>query len=107
MPYDHEKAPPQLNCGQGQIFVAKIPAKEIDKMTLSKSSSSINTIEVEITATPFRLRSEKDILPRQFLYGRHLIRGFVSLTIAPGGVGKTALLVLDAIAMASGRELVK
>ena len=24
-----------------------------------------------------------------------LIRGFVSLTIAPGGVGKTALLVLD------------
>ena len=77
MPYDHEKAPPQLNCGQGQIFVAKIPAKEIDKMTLSKSSSSINTIEVEITATQFRLRSEKDILPRQFLYGRHLIRGFV------------------------------
>ncbi len=62
---------------------------------------------VTITATPFALRSEKEIPPREFLYGRHLIRGFVSLTIAPGGVGKTALLVLDAIAMASGQELSK
>jgi RecA-family ATPase len=60
-----------------------------------------------ITATPFVLRSEKDIPPREWLYGHHLIRGFVSLTIAPGGVGKTALLVLDSIAMASGLELVK
>ena len=60
-----------------------------------------------ITATPFVLRNEKDIPPREWLYGHHLIRGFVSLTIAPGGVGKTALLVLDSIAMASGLELVK
>ena len=60
-----------------------------------------------ITATPFELRNERDIPPREWLYGHHLIRGFVSLTIAPGGVGKTALLVLDSIAMASGQELVK
>ena len=60
-----------------------------------------------ITATPFVLRSEKDIQPREWLYGHHLIRGFVSLTIAPGGVGKTALLVMDSIALASGQELVK
>ena len=60
-----------------------------------------------ITATPFVLRSEKDIPPREWLYGHHLIRGFVSLTIAPGGVGKTALLVLDSIAMASGRDLIQ
>ena len=60
-----------------------------------------------ITATPFVLRNERDIPPREWLYGHHLIRGFVSLTIAPGGVGKTALLVLDSIAMASGQELVK
>jgi RecA-family ATPase len=60
-----------------------------------------------ITATPFVLRNERDIPPREWLYGHHLIRGFVSLTIAPGGVGKTALLVMDSIAMASGQELVK
>ena len=60
-----------------------------------------------ITATPFVLRNEKDIPPREWLYERHLIRGFVSLTIAPGGVGKTALLVLDSIALASGGWLVK
>jgi putative transcriptional regulator len=28
---------------------------------------------------------------RQFVYGRHLIRGFLSATVAPGGVGKSAL----------------
>jgi len=103
MPHDQEKALPHLICEQGQLLDVKLPGKEIDKVIVANAEASFK----QITATPFFLRSEKEIPPRQFLYGRHLIRGFVSLTIAPGGVGKTALLVLDAIAMASGRELVK
>jgi hypothetical protein len=103
MPHDQEKALPHLICEQGQLLDVKLPGKEIDKVIVANAEASFK----QITATPFFLRSEKEIPPREFLYGRHLIRGFVSLTIAPGGVGKTALSVLDAIAMASGRELVK
>lgn len=58
-----------------------------------------------LCATPFIWTEPQQIPPRQWLYGRHLIRKYVSATIAPGGVGKSTLGTVDAIAMASGRQL--
>jgi hypothetical protein len=43
--------------------------------------------------------------PRQWLYGRHYQRGTVSATIAPGGFGKTTLCMVEAVAMATCRNL--
>ena len=48
---------------------------------------------------------EKDIPLRHFIYGRHLIAGFVAATISPGGVGKTTLMMIEAIAIAAGIPL--
>lgn len=42
---------------------------------------------------------------RQWLYGSHFIRGFVSVTIAPGGVGKSSMSMVEALAMAMNRPL--
>jgi hypothetical protein len=42
-----------------------------------------------------------DIPPRDFLFGRHYIRKFVSGTVAQGGVGKSTLALFEAIAMAA------
>jgi hypothetical protein len=42
---------------------------------------------------------------RQWVYGDHYIRGFVSATVAPGGLGKSSLTIAEALAMASGRPL--
>ncbi len=42
---------------------------------------------------------------RQWLYGDHYIRGFVSATVAPGGLGKSSLTIAEALAMASGKPL--
>ena len=39
------------------------------------------------------------------MYGRHLIRKFLSTTAAPGGIGKSSLVLAEAVAMASGRNL--
>lgn len=58
-----------------------------------------------INATPFEFKAELDLPKREWLYGHHLIRGRVSLDVAAGGVGKTALSVGDALAMAAGRDL--
>lgn len=58
-----------------------------------------------ISATPFTWKPDHELPHREWLYGRHLIRGRVSLDVAAGGVGKTALSVGDALAMASGRDL--
>jgi hypothetical protein len=59
----------------------------------------------EFIATPYIWRDPATIEPRSFLYGKHLIRKQVSVTVAPGGVGKSTLLKTEALAMASGREL--
>lgn len=56
--------------------------------------------------TEFEWIDPTQIPRRQWLYGRHLIRKFVSATISPGGIGKSSLEIVDAIAMATGRDLV-
>jgi hypothetical protein len=55
--------------------------------------------------TAFVWRDPSTLTPRPWLYGRHLIRKQVSVTVAPGGVGKSSLTICEALAMASGREL--
>jgi hypothetical protein len=43
--------------------------------------------------------------PRQWLYGKHYQRRTVSATIAPGGFGKTTLGMVEAVAMATCRDV--
>jgi RecA-family ATPase len=43
--------------------------------------------------------------PRQWLYSRHYLRRTVSATTAPGGFGKSSLDMVEAIAMATCRDL--
>lgn len=42
---------------------------------------------------------------RQWVYGQIYIRGFCGITVAPGGIGKSTLVLIEAIAMATGRNL--
>jgi hypothetical protein len=58
-----------------------------------------------VKATPFTWRPTAEIPKRQWLYGKHLLRKFVSLDVAAGGVGKSSLKIGEALAMASGRDL--
>jgi len=55
-------------------------------------------------AMPAALPAPEAIPPRQWLYGTALIRRFVSVLIAPGGVGKSALALGQALALATGRN---
>jgi hypothetical protein len=59
----------------------------------------------KISATPFVLCDPAAIEPRRWLYGRHLIRGFLSVTVAPGGYGKSSLALAEAVAMCAGKNL--
>jgi AAA domain len=58
-----------------------------------------------IVATPYVWTDPEKIPQREFLYGRRLIRKYATATIAPGGVGKTALEVAEVLSMVSGRPL--
>lgn len=59
----------------------------------------------EIEPTAFEWIDPASIPRRQWLYGRHLIRRFVSATVSPGGIGKSSLEIVDALAMVTGRSL--
>jgi hypothetical protein len=61
--------------------------------------------EHSLQATPFVYRRPETLPRRQWLYGRQYIRRFVSGTVAAGGMGKSALALVEAIAMATGRDL--
>lgn len=58
-----------------------------------------------IKATQFNLPDPAAIPRRRWLYGDHYIRQFVSATIAPGGLGKSSLIIAEALAMVSGKPL--
>ncbi|NNE51540.1 MAG: AAA family ATPase [Sulfitobacter sp.] len=68
-------------------------------------NSKLAGVPTELKATPFVYKDPMQIPPRQWLYGRHLIRKNLSVTVAPGGVGKSSLTIIQALELASGRKL--
>lgn len=58
-----------------------------------------------IKATPFTWRDESEIPPRRWLYGKHLLRKFLSVDVAAGGIGKSSVKVVEALAMTTGAQL--
>ena len=58
-----------------------------------------------IAATPWAWKPPNTIPLRDWLYGRLLLRKCVTLTIAPGGVGKTSLSIVETLSMVTGRDL--
>ena len=58
-----------------------------------------------ITATPYVWIDPVSIEPRDFVYGGHFVRQFLSGTISMGGVGKSAELLSEIAAMVTGRDL--
>ena len=57
-----------------------------------------------VVAEPFEMVAEDQIPPREWVWGRHYIRKFLSVTTAAGGTGKTAITLAEAVAMASGSD---
>lgn len=69
-------------------------------------------VDGEPVREPFALRrwawrEDKEIPPRPWLYGTLLLRGFVSVLVAPGGTGKTSLALAIGLSLASGRKLLQ
>ncbi len=61
--------------------------------------------QVRFAISPLDYSSLSKIRPREQLYGRHLYAGYLSLTVAPGGMGKSSLLLAEAVDMATGGKV--
>jgi len=83
----HQKMAEQV---PAQSFDAPAPATQADQATWPTPIEEFNPLT----------------LPRrQWIYGRTYIRGYVSLTASAGGIGKTSLTMVEAVAIATGRKL--
>jgi AAA domain len=121
----------QLGAGKGQIWrsleltPAQRPVFErIKSLQVGADSAGMDSTLVEpstvvtpirpglvvpkrriITPTPFVLRPSKDLEPRDWMYGRHLIRKFLSTVFAPGAAGKTSLIFARVLSLVTGIDL--
>jgi len=62
-------------------------------------------VDAPFILRPFKRVDPFKIPPREFLYGKHYQRRVVSCTAAPGGTGKSSLVLVESVAMAIGRDL--
>ena len=58
-----------------------------------------------LALAPVQPFAPTQIPPREWLYGRAIIRRYISMVVAPGGTGKSALTMVEAVAMATGKTL--
>jgi hypothetical protein len=62
--------------------------------------------EIAFEPTPHSFPARSSIPTRPFIYGTHYIRKYVGATVAPGGVGKSSLVLVEAASLATGRALI-
>ncbi len=66
--------------------------------------SAAQTHNSTISATPYVFRDPATIKPREWIFGSSLLRGSLSIIVAPGAAGKTALTVAMALSLCTGRN---
>lgn len=85
---------------------APLPDDEEDRFPPPEDDTKpAQAAAAQVKATPFEWCEPSKIAPREWVYGRHLIRRYVSTTVAPGGLGKSSLALVESVAMVSGKDL--
>ena len=100
-------APPDyLEDNDDDPFEPQLVADAVTRHRTAAGPSSEGAAEAVIfSPTPFKHRNLATFPRRQFVYGRHYVRRFLSATLAPGGVGKSSLSIVEAISMGSAENL--
>ena len=57
----------------------------------------------ETWPTPYDMFNEDALPKRRWIYGDHYLRGFVSVLASAGGVGKTSMRIVEALAIVTGK----
>lgn len=80
---------------------ARLENPQLERVTDSKDSGK----PLPIFATPYVCKQPSTLPLRQYLYGRVLIRKFVSIIIGHTGMGKSTLSVVETLSQVSAKAL--
>jgi hypothetical protein len=83
----------------------RVKAKKSNVVLLRASSEQQSATDSPLVLAPAQLPDPSSIPARQWLYGSHLIRGFVSVLVSPGGTGKSALAMAIVMELVANRKL--
>ena len=86
-----------IDVGSQPVRTSQQPTPETAKTASGKSAPAL------FRATPFVLRDPRTLPRREWLYGEYLARKYLTVTVAPGGVGKSSLTIAEAVCLAIGR----
>jgi hypothetical protein len=91
---------------EAEADIVSEPAPQIEASPASDiEPANENVPQSPIVATAFKWIDPKTLPRREFAYGSHFIRKYVSVTVSPGGLGKTSACIAEGLAMVSGRAL--
>lgn len=76
------------------------PGPQVVKM----EAQTVSTVEAD-WPTRYDMFDEMAVPPRRWIYGKHYLRSFVSVLASAGGIGKTSLQIVEALAIVTGRPL--
>lgn len=99
---ERSKAPRDKRFKDRQRAIPKLVASALAKFF---SEKEVTEDETPISATAFAWVDPAKIPPRSWVYRPHYIRHFISGTISTGGVGKSSLVIAEALAMVTGKPL--
>ncbi|MFK4507208.1 AAA family ATPase [Bradyrhizobium daqingense] len=89
-----------------KIVRQSIAAREIVEAEASPADDNeAGNIRPAFALTPYVPQDPKTLPRREFAFGTHYIRKYVSVTVSPGGLGKTSNSIVEALAMVSGKPL--
>ncbi len=81
------------------------PSSPLSRARYDDYGADVPPSPAPVVATPYVWRDPTTLRPREWVYGRSIQRGHVRAILAPGAAGKTILSVGEALAMATGRNL--
>jgi hypothetical protein len=96
-------------------WIADAEKEAVEKEGQTKARSGMRVInggkaapaddDKPISPTRFKLRPANEVPRREWIYDNHVIRRFASLTAGPGGGGKSSDILIEGLAVATGRPL--
>jgi hypothetical protein len=98
--------PPPRPVGAGTIFFLAGQAGWARPFPFAPKGNGTSAPFAPIfAATPIESLDLVNIPPRRWVYGRELIRGYVSVLASPGGTGKTAYAMASGVCVVLGKPL--
>lgn len=95
-----------LRKARGEVTPAKDQQGELDDPAAAVAESpTVPPPESPFRITPYVFKDPTTLPRREFAYGTHYIRKYVSVTVSPGGLGKTSNSIVEALSMVSGKAL--